>query len=444
MSKIQRCASAELRLTYKLPGDMSTGGQYCSEFLLTVLCAHSARFDDEHTSEALTARARLLLGQEIQSASSISSVQALLQLSARELAFGGISQAWLYSGMAFRMVTDLGLHHSGSVSPLNNAKAEDAEIRKRLFWSCYFWDKSISLYLGRMPVLRELPSDQGPNLLDDSAEHELWIPYYGSRAGSNPTPPQSYPPMRSHSISCFENSCKLAVIINDIIEKLYSRRASPESSMRSIAERLSAWRLATPSHLRYDHEDLAATCGPPHILTQNLLYHASCILLHRPFSAATRHRSACRAAADAIEALLHHFEATFGFTRVTYLMAYCVYLGASVMTQDVKQGCVIASVKIETFLRALQGSCKTCPSIRRSLDIIQASLAGPAEPPKRMQSHPEEKIHDFLPAFPHCEPNAAEGGINFDNFFDLDGISMLDSFPEAHLDLSDTDWYGLL
>jgi hypothetical protein len=77
----------------------------------------------------LIARARLLLGTEIHRPSSIPTVQALLQLSARDLAYGSISQAWLYSGMAFRMVSDLGLHHSSRRIPnLGQLSAEDLEI----------------------------------------------------------------------------------------------------------------------------------------------------------------------------------------------------------------------------------------------------------------------------------------------------------------------------
>lgn len=121
---------------------MTTAGPYYSEFLLVVLCGHAARFHDGKIGEALTARARLLLGAEIQKPSSIPTVQGLLQLSARELAFGSTSQAWLYSGMAFRMVSDLGLHHnSGRILSLGYLSPEDLEIRRRLFWSCYFWDK---------------------------------------------------------------------------------------------------------------------------------------------------------------------------------------------------------------------------------------------------------------------------------------------------------------
>ena len=148
---------------------MAIGGPCYSPFLLTVMCAHAARFDQGKMSDILVSRARLLLGSEIHRPSSIPTVQALLQLSARDLAYGIISQAWLYSGMAFRMVSDLGLHHStAKIAALGNLGAEDLEIRRRLFWSCYFWDKAISLYLGRMPVLRELPSERFPLLRKSS------------------------------------------------------------------------------------------------------------------------------------------------------------------------------------------------------------------------------------------------------------------------------------
>ena len=61
----------------------------------------------------------------------------------------------MYSGIAFRIVEDLGINidarkHGGSMK----FSEEDMEIRNRLFWSCYFWDKMISLYLGRCPVIQ--------------------------------------------------------------------------------------------------------------------------------------------------------------------------------------------------------------------------------------------------------------------------------------------------
>lgn len=119
--------------------DMATGGRYYSEFLLTVICAHAAKYEDASFADILLARARRLLGAAVQKPSSIPTVQALLQLSARDLAHGSISQAWVYSGIAFRMASDLGLQHSGP--GIRGIGAVDLEIRRRLFWSCYFWDK---------------------------------------------------------------------------------------------------------------------------------------------------------------------------------------------------------------------------------------------------------------------------------------------------------------
>lgn len=65
-----------------------------------------------------------------------------------------MSIAWLYSGMAFRMAIDMGIHLPSDKlqTYVKTLTAEDVEIRKRLFWSCYTLDKVISLYLGRMPA----------------------------------------------------------------------------------------------------------------------------------------------------------------------------------------------------------------------------------------------------------------------------------------------------
>lgn len=119
--------------------DMARSGRYYSEFLLTVICAHAAKYQDGNYAEILLPRVRRLLGDAVQQPSSIPTVQALLQLSARELANGSMSQAWVYSGIAFRMASDLGLEYIGP--NVRGLDPVDLEIRKRLFWSCYFWDK---------------------------------------------------------------------------------------------------------------------------------------------------------------------------------------------------------------------------------------------------------------------------------------------------------------
>ncbi|KAK9779907.1 putative Fungal-specific transcription factor domain-containing protein [Seiridium cardinale] len=430
--------------------DMMTGGQYYSPLLLNVMCGHAARFNDRRIAEPLIARARLLLGTEIHKPSSITTVQALLQLSARDLAYGHVSQAWTYSGIAFRMVSDLGLRHSsGSIYSLGSLNAEDLEIRRRLFWSCYFWDKAMSLYLGRTPALTELPSTHAPELLDDFAEHDLWVPDDTGLAGSDKAPASGFPPMKFHVVSCFVNSCKLAVIISDIILHLYSSHHEDDGdiTLRAIRERLDDWRALTPEHLKLEPDNLPSRCPPPHIVSQNLLYYATIILLHRPFNSLPIHHAACRQAADSAERLLILFEGTFGFTKLSYLSAYCIYTSASVMVQDAKAGDALASRKTETFLRALNVAAKTCQLIQRSLDIITNSLNAegtrPAAVGKSNQTSENNLLNrQYLPAFLYRDAQINFPSTSNVGGMDIDASSLLDCFPEQHMENSSTsNWY---
>ncbi|KAE8329954.1 fungal-specific transcription factor domain-containing protein [Aspergillus sergii] len=426
--------------------DMAINGPCYSSFLIVVMCAHAARFDDHQISELLISRARLLLGTEILSPSSIPTAQGLLQLSARELAWGSISQAWLYSGMAFRMVSDLGLHHSTTkIATLGHLTAEDLEIRRRLFWSCYFWDKAISLFLGRMPILQELPFDRCPELLDDSAENDLWAPYYGDQISPDKAPPGEYPPMKSYLVSSFQNVCKLAIILNDIILQLYSRRGNinMDEALNRIQARLDHWREQSPAHLRYDPDNLPQICPPPHIIAQNLLYYTTIILLHRPFYYIPAHHAACRAASDSIEKLLLLFERSFGFTRITYLMSYCIYTGASVLMQDVKKGDFDAQVKIQTFLQALRQGTTACPVVQRSLHIITNSLRAdatnaPDTRPACAPAGPTPLARNYLPAFPYPDLGVGYSADVNHGSTDLDGFTLLDCYPETQCVIMDS------
>lgn len=139
-------------------------GQYYSHTLLNAILSHSVRWGrwDKTTREILEREydggavfgrhARTMVFDEIaRGVATIPTVQTLLLLSAQECSQGNTSQAWMYSGMAFRMIDHLGI----CVDSELHFSDEDIEIRRRLFWSCYFWDKIISLYLGRSPSLQQ-------------------------------------------------------------------------------------------------------------------------------------------------------------------------------------------------------------------------------------------------------------------------------------------------
>lgn len=146
---------------------MKINGPYYSDILLNAILSHSVRwcklepkigpllaaFDGgaEFFHRSVTGLYETLKSGYVK----IPTIQTLLLLSAQECGRGNRTQAWLYSGMAFRLVDDLGISiDSQKYSGSAHFSDEDIEIRNRLFWSCYFWDKLVSLYFGRSPVMQ--------------------------------------------------------------------------------------------------------------------------------------------------------------------------------------------------------------------------------------------------------------------------------------------------
>ena len=82
--------------------------------------------------------------------------------------------------MAFRMMRDLGLH----VAPkklgylARQFSNEDLSVRQQVFWSCYTWDKTMSLCLGRAPIIHdviEIPTSD--TIVGGRAgDEEVWVP----------------------------------------------------------------------------------------------------------------------------------------------------------------------------------------------------------------------------------------------------------------------------
>lgn len=55
-------------------------------------------------------------------------------------------------GLAVKLCVSLGLHRKSSTSALDLL---DAELDKRLFWTCYSLDRDITLTMGRPPSLSD-------------------------------------------------------------------------------------------------------------------------------------------------------------------------------------------------------------------------------------------------------------------------------------------------
>ncbi|KAG7426450.1 Nitrogen assimilation transcription factor nit-4 [Fusarium oxysporum f. sp. raphani] len=352
---------------------------------------------------------------------------------AREIGRGSVSQAWLYGGMAFRVAIDIGLF---SLSP---ARSEDiiwTQLGQHLAWSCFFWDKTLSLYLGRTPSLPE-PPKWDPALPDDP-ETELWPPY--------PIPDdealQSYIPRPSHLLLCFAYTCKISVIINDILFSIYGSKRTKDvlDFVQTTRERLHSWRSSLPAALHVDYQ--AQTCPPTHFVAQQMLYHTTIILLHRPFLSNPACWKACQEACQGVEQLLQLLDNTFGFQRFTYIMAYCTYTAATVVVQDMKAGRPGTSERFKMFMRALNAITVSCPGIQRSIDILTKGLGTAVEQDQEIPPAVPEQAPQ-IPAFPYTDFGYifAEGvdETSHDTTTSSNPFFSLDSFPHLWFDeFSDT------
>lgn len=397
---------------------------YFSETLLKVITSHCARFlnhdiyqhhfnNARYTPvefmEQTTHDARVSLAMETLSSSSIPTIQALLQQSAREIAFGRSSQSWLYGGMAFRMAFDMGIHLPSDklqtfVKSLSN---EDIEIRKRLFWSCYTWDKALSLYLGRMPAFTPATDDIPLTFLDDFTDTDPWLPYYGEAPDVQARALPAYPGTPGYIILCFKHLCTLCVIINDLMQNVYSAEAaatrkedgqasdgnsgSEEPFMR-ITRALQEWWSTLPPHLKVNTDQPPKLAPPNHIMSLNMLYHTIVILLHRPIvlaselqaQPAARSYSTCLFATAAIHDLLTLHAKTFGLGQISYLNAYCAYMAATIAvlrferelrpTED--HNMTASRIGLQELLDVLTQSASCMPGLERSEAIIRKRMKG--------------------------------------------------------------------
>ncbi|RFU29537.1 hypothetical protein B7463_g6803, partial [Scytalidium lignicola] len=381
--------------------DMEVLGPYYSHMLLNAMLSHSVRWCkadpdlyallEPYDGGSLFGRqARTLLHDEIVNGQAkIPTIQTLLLLSAQENSQGSRTQAWLYSGMAFRLVEEMGINiDSQRYAGLVQLSDEDVEIRRRLFWSCYFYDKMISLYLGRSPSMQHSHVSPPQIMLDDSSENELWSPY-----GVTYPKGAEYPPTPARSISCFMHMCPLSVILNQILVHLYNPfRPNTDADIEGCVEReghaLSAWWDDLPVFLRIDPKNLPYYCPPSHIVTLNCLYHAFRILLYRPMlsrGALTtsrrpdpEHFIECVSSATSIIAIFDLFCRSFGYNRCVLSLAYSVYTAASIFLLQVQAATTRddqAFRRLEFCMRGLDRVKEANPIIADALSLITQELS---------------------------------------------------------------------
>ncbi|KAH8722352.1 fungal-specific transcription factor domain-containing protein [Phaeosphaeriaceae sp. PMI808] len=376
--------------------DMACGGPYFSKLLLNAIYFGASKFSPRHevrcvADDVRTAgwqfrqRVRELLGGALDK-SEVTTIQALLVMTNSLFALGDErSAAWLYAGLAFRMIVDLGIHvDTLDLGSIRKFSDEDYEIRRRVFWAAFVVDKVQSLYQGRPVSIKESDTLVPIKFLDTYEELEHWAPFAYSTQ-----PSSTYLGSPAYSISTFRHLCQLSVILSDILSTIYTERSldsSPRelsSKLESIHAKLTTWHSLLPIHLAVDVKKEPIT-PPPHVLSLHAMYNVLMILLHRPFvadghlyntsrSISVNSFMACATAADNIVQLLRAYDRAFSVRRAPYLISYATYVAATIHARiAAKQGAAShAHGSLEACLAVFRENQETNWAVRRANAIVQ-------------------------------------------------------------------------
>ena len=346
-------------LTYRpaFTRDLISGGPYTSTFLLNAVFASASKYSsrselrddpsDPRTSGARFFRrcAEVLVRDNLFERSSIPSIVGLLLLGSAFLARGELSKSWLYSGLALRMVYDLGLHLDCRQP---GCDAEDLEIRRRVFWGAFIWDKLQSLYLGRPFAIPLRDAHVTIDFVDTMEELDLWTPYIDAKCLDTNWSPCEPTPI--HSVTTFQQFCLLSKLMTEIIQSFYfvgANTSNAQAKLQSLDKGLSSWYRNLPNQLCFQpwSEDPALSDKrvSPNIIILNTTYHSVVILLHRPFMSEGHLRSICppanswkkcTLAAKHITSIMRTYRSAYTLRGAPYLASYASYVACTIHVRE--------------------------------------------------------------------------------------------------------------
>lgn len=225
-------------------------------------------------------RFRQLLVEEL-GQPSIPTATALLLTSTSLMSRGKINEAWVLSGMAYRLVIDLGCHlmlapdYEETCSSQSQSRSSsyqlhrdmEQEMRKRLYWGAYVTDVTQSLYLGRPCMFATQEARVPLSFLDTFEEMNEWRPFADPISSVGQC---LYEPRPAHTLSTFTSLIRVMQIATQVCD-LYGIHAMKYDSRYvldkklSIEKQLQKWSSGLPKHLMFS-PDTDAT-PPPHQIT---------------------------------------------------------------------------------------------------------------------------------------------------------------------------------
>lgn len=256
------------------------GGPFYSGFLHICILAAGYRFADKKRPDMLRItlpgrestlhrEAKYMLDYEMERPGGLPSIAALLLLGDLEVGCGRDNAGWLYSGMAYRLCFDIGLHLDRSGSGVSES---DNEIGRMTLWACVIFDRYWALFLGRPTALKP----------DDLEIYELSRQF--DRLGTSP--PGSEKSLELQIYQALFELMEMAGKITSITHQCSSRVADQDRlmymRMAALDSELERWYARLPEMLKYTAENAAT--APPSFFLLHQQFYSTMIMLHRPFA----------------------------------------------------------------------------------------------------------------------------------------------------------------
>ncbi|KFY26563.1 hypothetical protein V493_04018 [Pseudogymnoascus sp. VKM F-4281 (FW-2241)] len=244
-----------------------------------------------------------------------SSIQALTLCSFYQIGQGNFTQAWMLSGIAFRMCEELNDSSHG-----NPSTPRDIDSRRRTFANCYKSDK--------LPLI-----------------HSIWYHWLEQNGLSELEEPETL----ADPTSPAEKQMELSKIIHDmLIPRDFSSKGAAQQPTTSrwtevaigeLNTRLWGWHSSLPGELRWNRWGSCSDAVIPSIAALHMLYHTSQISLNLPFlldpqpfwersQASTQPKlvsdaiDICGASVDIVISILRRFRSQYTLIKVPFNLVH--------------------------------------------------------------------------------------------------------------------------
>ncbi|CAA9965981.1 Fungal-trans multi-domain protein [Pyrenophora teres f. maculata] len=241
-------------------------------------------------SNAYAAHARQILQQDLETPS-ISRVQALLMLTGHDWGAGNGRRAWIYLGMAIRLVEVMDLTRETGI-PRNRVPTREefieAEVRRRTAWTCFLMDSLLSGGKGRKRSLTA--ADMSIQLPCEREDFVFGEPKCTPQLDNTQRMPPVALPVGDIGIIGY--SMRAANIWGKVARWACSEDLKSElpwsstSQLQHLIYELEGWKSSLPQRLQYDlftlHSHNAVEQGQAYCY-MHCIHFMSYMFLHRAY-----------------------------------------------------------------------------------------------------------------------------------------------------------------